>query len=63
MLWIILWHDPATQQVHCPATVLPRWAWCSLARRCGAYQKDTTDTEERYALCPCLAVTPSVRCL
>ena len=23
----------------------------------------TTDTEERYALCACLAVTPSVRCL
>lgn len=27
--------------MRCPATVQPRWAWCSLARRCGANQTDT----------------------
>ena len=55
--WLRLLADTCERNL----TVLPRRAWCSLARRCDANQTDTTDTEERYALLPLLADTHSVR--
>ena len=57
--------------MHCPATVLPGILGVGAilpmvllySDSNNASQTDTTGTEERYAPCPCLAVTPSVRCL